>query len=195
MIFIHIQFYRWSCEVFAVFVWPPNTTHHMLSMQSPSSTIKDSFQIDSGMWEFENFFPPCRNMWFCFDTGNVNKVFSPLLISRVVWYWAMSSITRLSSWGPDCQERLSGCSNTTVSPPPLSFEHKVVVCLPHSIIRNVSQFTHILGASRLFLLLIKHWWLHYAMFCRGLSVNEMIQFFLYSFQTGAAVRNSLFSVR
>lgn len=140
-------------------------------------------------------------MWFCFDTGNVTlESIFPLLISRVVWYWAMSSITHLSSWGPDCQERLSGCSNTTVSPLPLSFEHKVVVCLPysstkHSIIRNVLQFTHILGASRLFLLLIKHWWLHYAMFCHGLSVNETIQFVVYSFQTGAAVRNSLFSVR
>lgn len=145
-----------------------------------------------GVWEF---FSPMQEHVILLWHWKCEQSISPLLISRVVWYWAMSSITRLSSWGPDCQERLSGCSNTTVSPPPLSFEHKVVVCLPHSVIRNVSQFTHILGASRLFLLLIKHWWLHYAMFCRGLSVNEMIQFFLYSFQTGAAVRNSLFSVR
>lgn len=43
------------------------------------------------------------------------SISSLLLIRRVVWYWAMSSITRLSSSGPGCQERLSACSNTTVS--------------------------------------------------------------------------------
>lgn len=51
---------------------------------------------------------------------------------RVVWYWATSLITHLSSWGPDCQEQLSGCSNTTVSLVPLWFEHMVIISLLYS---------------------------------------------------------------